>query len=269
MKRAFIFISLFLLAVSFAGFSQSSASISKPELAMDENRISIQYDILNSGQNEKFNISLEVTDADGKRVMARTLSGDLGTNVKGGAGKMINWDLEADNVYVEAMLYFQVNASPVTSRNTSEARSTNPGAAIVSGSISRSGVVLQSLLLPGLGLSRTTGKPHWVRGVLGYGCVLSTVGFKISSDIKYDKYTQTTDIDERGDLFEQSANQAKVSKIQLGAAIGIWAIDFIWNIAGTKDLSNKFVGQQSKGFSIQPSYDPLENVPLLAFKYNF
>ncbi|MFC2129446.1 hypothetical protein ACFLQX_01555 [Bacteroidota bacterium] len=270
MKRTLIIISLFLISVSFTGFSQSSATISKPELVLNENQISIHYDILNCGQSEKFNISLEVVDDKGIPIVAHSLSGDIGNNIRGGSGKMISWDLASDNLYLETMLYFQVNATASSPEISSTAdRSTEPKVRKESGSLSRGSVVVQSLLMPGLGLSRVKGKPHWIKGVLGYACIGSSVAFNISSSNKYDEYTQTTDITVRDDLFEVSANHKNISRIQLFSAIGIWTVDFIWTLAGSKDLSRKFADNQMKGISIEPSFDTRENVPLLTLKYNF
>ncbi len=269
-KPLFLIIAVFLSLLYGECIAQSTFTISKPQLQLVNGNVSIFYDILNADQSEKFNISLVVTDSDGKLVYAHSLIGDIGESVTGGSGKEINWNLGADNIYLEAMLYFQVNATIIPSEKSSKADKTTETNIIEgSGNLSRSSVILQSLVMPGLGLSKITGKPHWIKGVLGYGCIVSSVAFNINSSIKYNEYQLATDITERDDLYELSTNQKNISKIQLYAAIGIWAVDFIWTIAGSKKLSKNVAYGQTKGLSIQPSFDIEENVPLLAFRYNF
>ncbi len=272
MKSSLIILAgIFLISIFSVCSAQSTATISTPKLQLLDNNVSILYDILNSIQSEKFNISLEVTDSDGKHVAARSISGDIGVNVSGGPGKEINWNLSADNVYLEAMLYFQVTAEVVKPVRSSEINTSTENLEVsgATGNLSRSSVVLQSLLLPGLGLSRIKGKPHWLRGALGYGCIASCVAFTINSERLHSEYEQATDMNERDDLFETFANQRNVANAQLYAAIGIWIVDIVWTMAGSKELSKKVVFNQTNGFSINPSYNTEAQAPLLSLKYNF
>jgi len=75
----------------------------------------------------------------------------------GGNNKKITWDFAADNIYPETGIYVQVNAEILTSAET--AKIIRPVK-----SISRGGIILQSLVFPGWGLSRINrGKPHWLK----------------------------------------------------------------------------------------------------------
>ena len=270
MKNAIIFIfSISFLFLQFDGLSQS-VTISEPVLKLTDNNVSIHYDILHSHPSEKFNISLEVTDEEGKRFTARSLSGDIGEGVSGGSGKEINWNLATDEVYLEAMLYFQVKATIISPENPSAmAKAPETGLKEGTASLSRSSVIIQSLLLPGLGLSRLDSKPHWIRGALGYGLLGSSVAFTINSGIKYKEYQAATNLTDRNNLFEVSEKQRNIANYQLYGALGVWVADFVWTLAGSQKLSKGLAHAQPTGIQIQPSLDTKMNVPMLALRYTF
>lgn len=138
-------------------FSQSSVQISKPHLELQDNLVIISYHIINSTANDRFNIWIEATDADGKNLNAMSLSGDMGDNVTGEGGKQIIWNYQADSISLEDMIYVQVFGEPFIpakiSKNGSEFNELTTG-----------GAVLRSLAFPGWGLSTLNpGKPHWLK----------------------------------------------------------------------------------------------------------
>ncbi len=53
---------------------------------------------------------------------------------------------------------------------------------------SRVGIAIQSLVIPGLGLSRTTGNPHWLKGVVGYSCIGGSILFNKMAISTYDDF---------------------------------------------------------------------------------
>jgi len=230
---------------------------------MKDNNINIYYDILNSRQTDKFKIWVEITDSTGNNVDARSLSGDIGENVSGGNNKKITWDLTADSIYLDAGIYVQVNAEILTSAETVEiARPVK--------SISRGGVILQSLVFPGWGLSRINkGKPHWLKGVAGYGCIAASIIYNKKAISSYDDYLQSNDIQDTETFYDNSVKEDNLSEIFAYTAIGIWVTDFIWTIAGSSKLNNDTKYSQVKGFSIKTVYEPRVHAPLVALRYNF
>lgn len=134
---------------------------------------------------------------------------------------------------------------------------------------SRAAIILQSVPLPGLGLSRVTGNPHWIRGAVGYACIGGSIGLNRAALNTYEMIPEYSEYDDKNDLFIQSQRQDDISEILAYAAIGIWTMDIIWTILGTSDLQNPKTFGDLNGFSFRSSYDPLSQAPLIGIRYVF
>ena len=250
--------------------AQSSATISKPILEREGNRVKIAYDIEDHGINDEFNVWIEITDANGKPIDARAVTGDVGNRIQGGRGKEITWVPSEDGITLDLGVYVQVFAE---ARNQPERSAvTEPASRPPSNSnvkkANMGAIVGQSLILPGLGLARETGKPHWLRGVAGYGCIASAITFNQMASSNYDLYLAESDITTRSELFDLTENQNSLSSIFAYAAIGIWVTDVVWNLVGTSQINNARMSHM-KGFSIEPGFDVGSSAPLLALKFSF
>ena len=260
------------------------------------NLVYITYDFLNGQPTDTFNVAADISDVFGNRVHESALSGDIGNNVSGGEMKTIIWNLNVDRIYMEDDIDVQILARnrlppgnsrlilisenpsvefipeksevPKSSAETSVKRS----AETTVKSFSRSGIVIQSLVLPGLGLSRVKRKPHWLRGLAGYGCLAGSIYFNqeainklndISNSNKYGSF------EEREDLFARAITMDEYSEWLAYAAISIWVIDFIWTVAGSSELSKNSAFQDLEGFSIKGGLDPLTYAPTLGITYRF
>ncbi len=255
-----------LLAV--CGFLCSSAAfgqkiqVSDPTLQLRGNKILITYDILNSGSSDEFTVELVVKDADGKQINAAALTGDIGEMVMGGSGKQITWDLEVDRIEMNADIYVKVyvkavpppepvvvppvikepeeeEGQPEPQKEEIEPQKENPSHTSGGKQFNRTGLILQSVAFPGLGLSRYTGDPHWIRGVLGYGCIAGSVILNRSAVNTYDGIIDLTDYDEKNALYEKSLRQDQFSEALAYTAIAIWVSDLVWTFVGTRDLNNR------------------------------
>jgi len=218
MRKTFIFIFtlLFLFLTNLFCFAQTTVRLSKPRLELKDNYINIFYDILNSKQTDKFKIWVEITDSTGSKVNARSLSGDIGENVSGGNNKKITWDLAADNIYPETSIYVQVNAEILTIPETAEIIKPVK-------TIKRGGAIFQSVLFPGWGLSRINkSKPHWLKGVAGYGCIAASIIYNKKAVSSYNDYLNTNDLQETETFYENSVKYDKLSEVFAYAGIGIW-----------------------------------------------
>mgnify|MGYP006288720095 CR=1 FL=1 len=259
MKRVFIFVfGLFLLLTGSVCFAQEAVRITKPVLELKENRLEILYDILNSTSEDKFRIWVEITDSEGNRIDAKQLSGDIGESVSGGRNKMIAWDLQDGSAYLDNGVYVEVHAEVL-----SPAEEDKPVK-----HISRGATIIQSLAFPGWGLSRINkGKPHWLKGVAGYGCLAASIVYNKKAVASYEDYKNSTNVNEIDTFYENSVMEDKLSEGLAYAAIGIWVVDFIWTIAGSSKLKDQ--EEKEAGFSINTVYEPHVNVPVLAIRYNF
>ncbi len=278
MKKIFLFVFSIALFFSYAACdAQTMVEISKPKVQLKDNTITIFYDILNSNQTDKFKISLEIKDSSGDLISANSLKGDIGENISGGSGKEIRWDLTYDSIYKDTRLSFKVRAEVMGSEKAKEVivqqdDNTDMGNEnlINKSNINRSNVVLSSLLFPGLGMSRLNkGEPHWIRGATAYSCIATSLVFYGIANKNFSNYQQSTDLQEREDYFNTANNQITISNTFLLSALGIWVVDFVWTMAGTKDLKKGISNNWTDNFSIEPAFHNEVITPTLAFKYNF
>jgi hypothetical protein len=266
---------------------QSDVKVSTPELSLVENQVQIAYDLLNSSEHDRFTVRMEVTLESGNRIEARSLSGDIGEHIPGGHDKTILWDIEADSIFLDEEIFIEVfalyEAPPVTEvkvkeePESDEQVSDDPVSAEgsnerISGerTYNRAGLVLQSLPLPGLGLSRLKkGKPHWIRGIAGYGCIAGSIYFNRMAVSSYNAYKNPEDLDQVDETFERAQAQDMTSEILAYAAAGIWITDLVWTILGTGELSGNQLSGNIRGFTIGTSMEPLNAIPMIAFRYRF
>jgi hypothetical protein len=81
--------------------AQQVTTITNPKLELRGNRIHIIYDILNSDSTERFDVRMEITDSAGLVLDAKSLTGDIGESVPGGADREIVWSFQADQVNIQ------------------------------------------------------------------------------------------------------------------------------------------------------------------------
>lgn len=279
--------------------AQAHFTLSDPVVTQNEQQVRISYGFPGSDSSEFFTVSLFITDGDGRLIQARALSGDIGTGVPGGNRREILWDPKTDRIFMNEQLYFQVTASrfsPVQSLpggqvdlqagssvgSGSAPPAINPGSYPIPSSLSysrgfsRMGIVVQSLLIPGLGLSRITGKPHWLRAVAGYGCLAGAVWFNVKAFNTYEGILDQEGFDAQQEQIQRSIREDHISEGFAYAAAGIWLADLVWTIAGSPGALRKSNGRWKsevrKGggnLALQPGLDPFSLHPTLGFTYRF
>ena len=261
---------LFLINPSLL-LSQSVVTIPNPRLELDENKIIISYDILNSEPTDLFLIWIEVTDADGNNIKAVTLSGDLGEEIKGGVNKKITWDLEQDKIVLDEEIFIEVKAEkktpPVVEQKTIPVETT-PATEVKT--LSKGNMFFSSLVLPGLGQSRIhRGKPYWLLGLASYGCLGGSFYLNKVGASTYNDYKSSVDINEGNELFDKAVKQDKISEYLVYTAAGIWTINLIWILASPGDIYDSSTQLKQKNFNIEPSYDPYLKSTGLTLTYRF
>jgi hypothetical protein len=295
MKKIFLFSCCIAFYFSVTGcIAQTGATISKPQIELIENYLAIHYDILNSDPSDKYSISLAVRDAKGKQINAQTLQGDIGKNISGGRGKEITWDLTLDSIYMEATLFFKVNAEVLPSilandkniqaaipktiepgedtKQKPEAERTAETSEVYTETmnIKRGGVVFSSLLFPGTGLTKINkGHPHWLKGVVAYGCIGTSLISYSSAQKNFANYQDARVSDYRDNYLTTANKQVALTNTLLISAISIWAIDFIWTITGSKDLKKPAPKNLSTQILLQPYSGDDTFAPVLSFNYRF
>lgn len=321
--------------------AQTSVSVSDPRIELQGSTIHIYYDFLNTDASDKFDVSIDITDEKGKKIKAKALEGDIGDGIESGNNRHITWDLDLDKIFMNAQIFFEINATlvpkpepPVTQAavtqaqeaesqppeaNIQEADTQDPGmqtantqepvtqetieedspaeeasrkestaedlsgrespppdlsgsepsATMVSGEFNRTGLILQSLAVPGLGLSRLKGKPHWIRGVAGYGCIGGSFLLNQQARKTFNSVEESPGFEDKQELYKTSIRQDNISEVLAYTAIGIWMTDIVWTILGTSDLDSKFSARNTRGVSFGSNLDPITYTPMVRIKYNF
>lgn len=251
-------------------FSQKQFTVTRPVLEVQGNWITINYEILNSTEDDLFSVSLEVTDEEGEVIQAKALSGDIGDNVRGSGKKRILWDLEEDEIFVNSRLNFQVLAQPIQPGD--RLNDTGPASArekeMLNVDISRSNAILRSVVFPGAGLTKVSGrKAHILKGIGAYAGLGSGIGYAIVSEMNYREYEQATNKADRDAYHKLSNRQLHISQACLITAAGIWAVDVLWTLGRSKglDWSKKAQGNME----ILPTYNIEHQAPVLAFRLTF
>lgn len=145
----------------------------------------------------------------------------------------------------------------------------DPPPEVATKNYNRAGIIFQSLAFPGLGLSRMTGNPHWIRGVAGYGCIAGSVVLNRMAISTYEDYRYTVPGTEKEDFYTKSVNQDNISEILVYTAIGIWVTDFIWTLVGSSDLKKQSLYGDVRGISISTSMDRQFQIPMIGIRYCF
>ena len=278
MKRIIFSISctLFLIIIfSCLGVNSqrvSDARIANTDFDLKGNQLIITYDIENYAKNEIFFITAEIFYEDGERIPAKSLSGDIKENVRGGKNKTIIWDLEKDKVelqgaiYVEITAYVELTASPeMIAEETKEEISERPAK-----SIGLAGPLVQSLVLPGLGNTRITRKPYWIIGIIGYGSLASSYWFNQRAASSYDSYLSERDNQElRLDYYNDADTEKQIS-VACGIAAGIiWAADLTLLMINHKKHKKRFSAMSVPQTSFGINYDPNVNTNMLTIRISF
>ncbi len=253
----------------------SKARIANTDFDLKGSQLIITYDIENYDKNEIFFITAVIFYESGERISARSLSGDIKENVKGGKNKTIIWDLEKDRIELKGSIYVEITASPelVAEEESIEDIPEEPAGEISKEpvkSIGLAGPLLQSIVLPGLGNTRITRKPYWIIGIVGYGSVATSYWFNQRAASSYENYlSERDDTELRFDYYNDADTRKQIS-LACGIAAGvIWAADLTLLIINhnrhKKQLSAMSVPHTSFGIN----YDPVVNTNMLTLRISF
>jgi hypothetical protein len=255
----FIFVAFHLIGC----LAQETLSVTKPLLEIQGGNLVIKYDILNSKPGEKYSISLDVTDSRGSVINAKSFSGDIGDNIDGGKNKRIIWRFADDNVKDEVNIYVKIIIKRYVKGRSAEGTA---GPAFLG---TRGGLVLQSIALPGLGLSKIKNKPYWIMGVAGYGLIGSSIVFRMASNTNYDNFENTNDPEEESTYYTKYKNQKSISTACAIGAATIWVADLILVLRASSKSGNPSGSDQNNKLFVIPDYIVSNNAPALTLKYVF
>lgn len=260
-KTVLILFVLFLLNWSVS-IGQDKISVSKPMLEIQNGNLIIKYDILNSKPGEKYNISIEITDSGGEVIMPASITGDMGDNIEGGKDKRIIWHFDADNIKdqleISVSIILRVLEKPLTEKQPPQVKS-----------LSRGNLVLQSVALPGWGLSSLhKKKPYWIIGIAGYGIIAGSVIYHQASRVSYNDFLDTDDPGQESIYYDKYKSQKTISMAGAIGAATIWVADLIWIYSASSKQNNQVTSSRNK-LSLLPDYDLRYNLLGFQLKYTF
>lgn len=290
----FRYLVLILFLLPDALYGQASITVTKPRLEVSDDNLIIQYDILNTKSSDFFIVWIEVTDAAGNKIKALSVTGDVGNDIKGGKNKRITWNFMSDSIFIDENLFVEVKAeqkaeeekpadteiSEETEARIGEETETRmpeetkaqkkTESSIERKTISKGNMLLSSVVLPGWGQTKTNpGKPFWVIGAAGYGCLAGSVILNRSASSAYDDYKSSMDLDESNALFDKAKQRNSFSMFMGYSAVGIWAADIIWVLATPVRSQRSAVLQKNRNLRIIPDFDTGSNVAMVSLTYNF
>jgi len=133
--------------------------------------------------------------------------------------------------------------------------------------------LLLSTVCPGWGLTRLSGgKPYWMLGVVGYGCIASSYYLNTLSYSNYEKYTNSSDInktDEMDAYYNTGKKQYTASNVLALSAIALWVADLGFTWIKASKMKHSAASATSGSLSVVSSYDHSAKAPLISIQYTF
>jgi len=204
---------LFFLCFFFALFNVSvfaqfvhKTRISKLDFAFEQDKLNIQFELTDCEPKDKYFIWLEVHDANGDRLKAKTYTGDVGW-VEDGGRKQVYWLASKDSIPMERELFVRVFASKLPYSDLPKA-------------------LLYTAIMPGYGHKALGAKENQlIYGVAGYlavgsSCLLNVLALSSISHYKTELNTAKSD-----QYMNDAHRYWNYSLITAGIAAGVWAWD--------------------------------------------
>jgi len=220
----------------------TKAQITNIDFQLINEKIIITYDLINAKPNDLFDIEVNIYNSVGYKIEAQSLEGSF-TNVKRGKEKQIVWYISEDynnfedNIYVE-LTALHKNYIPINR-------------------VSRIEALAKSTLYPGWGSAQTTlKKGNYVKGVLGYGFIITSINFwQKAIDEDNNEWEKMLGIESSGNYYRT------ISYIALGAAGVIWLWDY-GKILFSPNISKKIK------LDIEAYNNNSNFIPVLSLKFN-
>jgi len=270
-------------------FGQGGVEMTKPHLMIVNDTLIIRYGFVGSKPWDVFNVRLEITDSAGKAIPARSFSGDIGDSIYGGQQKIILWNMAADNIFISQQIFVEVIsekldaieipvAGPLRSDSLvgqqadyGEPKMIKPGNEREETTTSyKKNNVLLSAFVPGWGLTRlSNGKPYWLIGVAGFGCIGTSVYLNRQAAANLDSYKKSIVMEESSDYFSTAEQQYLTSNILGCTAIAIWVIDLGITVLRVQRIRNSISGRNLSRLSVGSGYQSNTNTTFLTMNYRF
>lgn len=262
--NSLFFMLILMLLAGIHGFGQeiTKTQISNIDFELEEGKIKITYDLLKAEKFERFIIYVNAITESGDTILARSVSGDVNENVASGRKKSIVWDYKRDNFFTKEAFHIEVNALPQLV-DVSELSPYN-----YYPSLGKS--ILMTTVYPGWASTKLKdGKPHWIKGIAGYGCLALAYVYNNKASSTYKDYKMSMDRNERSELYDDAVSQKQLSSILAFSALAVWVMDYTCIIISHNKLMKNAYNSYEQKISFGYDLDPLTTQPLLSVRLTF
>lgn len=216
-------ISWLMLCVHIAFFGQEKPQITDLRLSFENNQLVILYSLIGGNPSDAFRVWVEIYDSAGVKINARSLRGDVGDHIPGGADKRISWNPSEDNAYFDKEVFVEVKAellsAPGLTKGKPYRRESGYGE-----------LFIKSAALPGWGLTEIKrGKPYWIVGVSSYACLAASIVYHQKALDSKNEYENSPyiSIEQNDELYNKAASQHQVSRLLAYSFAALWIADKI------------------------------------------
>jgi hypothetical protein len=253
-----------MLAAGYTGAGQelTKVQISNIDFELVEGNIVITYDLLKAEKTERFIVFVNAITESGDTILARSVTGDVNEDVSGGRKKSITWNYQRDNFFTKEAFHIEVTALPqLVDISDISPYDKYP-------TLAKS--ILMTTVYPGWASTKLKdGKPHWVKGIAGYGCLALAYVYNNKAANSYKDYKNSMDRNERNNLYDDAVSQKQLSSIFAFSALAVWVMDYTCIIISHNKLMKNAYNTYEQKISFGYDLDPLTTQPLLSVRLTF
>jgi hypothetical protein len=210
MKKSALLL-IFLIAIFSNKLLSQNFVITEPKAEFDGYKLFITYNFIDKSPSDIFYIWVEIRNQAGNPIKVYSFKGDVGDSIKPGSNKKITWIPEDDAVFLDEDVTVEIMGEKYVR------------------SFSRSKVILQSTIVPGLGQTKVKNvNPWWLISIPAYGTLAGGLILHSVYVNSYDDYKTETEPVERQDLYDKSQKQKNLSGALLISSAVIWGGNLIW-----------------------------------------
>lgn len=268
--------------------SSTKANIENTQIDLiHDTVIRVTFDILYAKPEEIFYVTIELYRADGVKLPAKALTGDVNKAIRAGFNKEIYWNVKLDMKALNDEIYAVVTAKPghaplrdepVTPPDIDIDKDTTTTQKDPDGkdgpSIRFNKKIYYALgysaICPGWGNYYMTDNYYYFGiGAAAWGSLAYSYLSRESSKSNYQGYLDSEETSERNSLYKSAESNKLMHNIFLYTAIGIWGLDAIFTAYQWFDAYNEWKAVRYTSFNLNLIPDPYTNGARLSITYRF
>lgn len=184
------------------GQLSSEVKLKNVDLNYTDEKILISYS-LSGYPSDNYFVWVEIFNSRDQKLAASSISGDI-NSVKGAGNKTICWDIKNDGITINENIYAKVYARYIPYLKTSAA-------------------ISKSTVFPGWGdYQYTKGKPHWVKGIIGYSLISGSALMNYQASKHLDQYRRSGLPSSQDPSYSDAKQFRTYSFVMAASAFAIW-----------------------------------------------